>query len=233
MVRLWSDTAHQPVSRFLAMPVCNISTAEALFGAVEKELGTCGIPWSNLVRYASDTATVTVGAHNSVLSRVRNEQPKVFTLGCLFYLAALCAVAALKKLSVSVDELSIDIFYHFKHSAKRYNEFRDIQAEFEDIQPLTILKHSTTRWLSLQRCVKRLVDQWPALYAYVDRQVDIEPTNARVQRVASQLKDPEVKLICYFVLYVMKPLSRFSTAFQTHASRIGTLDSDVRNLLRA
>ena len=71
------------------------------------------------------------------------------------------------------------------------------------------------------------------MYAYFDRQVDIKPTNASVQRVASQLKDPEVKLICHFVLYAMKPLNRFSTAFQTHASRIGTLDSDVHNLLRA
>ena len=54
-----------------------------------------------------------------------------------------------------------------------------------------------------------------------------------MHRIASQLKDPEVKLICHFVLYAMKPFNKFSTAFQTHASRIGTLDSDVRNLLRA
>ena len=74
------------------------------------------------------------------------------------------------------------------------------------------------------------LDQWPALHAYFDRQVDIEPTNAQVQRVASQLKDPEVKLICHFV-HAIQPLNWFSTAFQTHASHIGTLDSDTHNLI--
>jgi len=47
------------------------------------------------------------------------------------------------------------------------------------------------------------------------------------------LKDPEVKLICNFVLYALKPLTLFSTAFQTHASHIGTLQADVRQLLRS
>ena len=233
MVQLWNEAARQPVTRFLAMPVCNIATAEALFDALAKELESRNIPWTNLVGYASDTASVTVGAHNSVLSRIRSTQPKVFSLGCLCHLAALYAAAALKMLPVSVDELLIDIFYHFKHSAKGWSAYADNQAEFEDIKPLRVLKHSTTRWLSLERCVKRLIEQWPALYTYFDRQVDIEPTNNRVQRVATQLRDPQVKIICHLVSYAMKPFNKFSTAFQAHASRIGTLDSDVRTLLRA
>ena len=73
---------------------------------------------------------------------------------CLCHLAALCAAAALKKLPVSIDELLIDIYYHFKHSSKRYSEFSAIREEFSDIAPFRILKHCKTRWLSLERCVK-------------------------------------------------------------------------------
>ncbi len=231
MVRFWCETACQAITRFLAMPVCNVSTAAALFEALENELESRHIPWSNLIGYASDTASVMVGAHNSVLSRIRIKQPKVFSLGCLCHLASLCSVAALKKLPVSIDELLIDIYYHFKHSAKRYSEFMEILHEFEEIKPLRLLKHCTTRWLSLQRCVKRLIDQWPALYCYFDQQVSSTTANARMLRIASQLKNPEVKLFCHFVLYAMKPFNKFSTAFQTHASRIGTIQSDVRQLL--
>ena len=233
MVRYWSDTARQPVTRFLAMPVCNVSTAEALFDAMAQELHSRNIPWSNVVGFMSDTANVMVGAHNSVLSRVKEQQPHVFSLGCLCHLAALCATAAIKKLPVSVDDLLIDIFYHFKYSSKRWSEFAEIRTDFSDIKPLRILKHCTTRWLSLERCVKRLIDQWPALFAYFDRQVDILPTDDRVSRVAKQLGDPEVKLFCHFVSFAMKPFNKFSIAFQTHASRIGTLQSDVRKLLKA
>ena len=58
-----------------------------------------------------------------------------------------------------------------------------------------------------------------------------EPGNEHVQRVVKQLQDREVKLFCHFVVLALKPLNIFSTAFQTHASRIDTLQADVRRLL--
>ena len=236
MVRYWDDKSCQAVSRFLAMPVCNVSTAEALFDAMDRELESRKIPWSNVIGYASDTANVMVGARNSVLSRIKLKQPNVFSLGCLCHLAALCAAAGLKNLPISVDDLLIEIYYNFKYSAKRVQEYSDILTEFSEIEPLRIIKHCTTRWLSLERCLKRLLDQWPALYAYFDREADSisrSTGNSRVQRILNQLHNPMVKLICHFVAFAMKPLNKFSTAFQTNASRIGSLQSDVRALLHS
>ena len=131
MVRYWDQ---EPVTRFLCMPVCNIATAESLFTAIEREFDSCKIPWRNMIGYASDTASVMVGRNNSVLSRLLNKQPKLFSLGCLCHLGALCAAASLKKLPVSLDDLLIDIFYHFKHSSKRWHEFNEIQVEFSSIK---------------------------------------------------------------------------------------------------
>ena len=68
-----------------------------------------GVPWNTLIGYASDTASVMVGKYNSVLSRLLSKQLKLFSLGCLCHLGALCAAAGLKKLPVSLDELLIDI----------------------------------------------------------------------------------------------------------------------------
>ena len=187
------------------MPVCNIATAENMFEALDKVMEEHEIPWENVVGYASDTANVMVGAHNSVLSRIRDKQSKVFSLGCLCHLANLCSDAALKTLPVSIDSLLIHVFYHFKYSAKRWERFSEIQAEFEDIRPLRVLKHSTTRWLSLLRCLKRLLDQWPALHSYFDRQAEEEPNDGCVQRVATSLKSFEVKLICLFALFALQP----------------------------
>ena len=113
-----------------------------------------------------------VGKHNSVLSRLLGKQPKLFILGCLCHFGALCAAAAIKKLPVSLNDLLIDIFYHFKHSSKRWHEFNEIQREFSNVKPLRVLKHCTTRWLSLERCLKRMIQQWPALHCYIDRIVE-------------------------------------------------------------
>ena len=98
-------------------------------------------------------------------------------------MGALCAAAALKKPSVLLDDLLVDIFYHFKHSSERWHEFK-ILLEFSYIKPLRVLKHCTTRWLSLERCLKRLLEQWPALHC--DQTAKSEPDNERVQRVAKK-----------------------------------------------
>ena len=82
----------------------------------------------------------------------------------------------------------------------------------------------------MERCVKRLLDKWPALHAYIDKEAESD-RNARL--IEKHLKNLEIKLLCHIVSYALKGFSRFSLAFQTHASRIGTLQSDVLNFLKS
>ena len=90
--------------------MCNVAAAQSLFSVLVHEIESRSIPWTNIIGFASDTASVMVGKINSVLSRLIGKQ----RLGCLCHLAALCASAAMKKLPLSVGKLLIDIFYHFK-----------------------------------------------------------------------------------------------------------------------
>ena len=68
----------------------------------------------------------------------------------------------------SIDNLLIYIFNHFKHSSKRVHEFEEVLADFSDIAHVRVLKHCTTRWLTLDRAVQYLIAMWPALHAYFD-----------------------------------------------------------------
>ena len=232
MVRYWDDCLDKVVTRFLAMPVCNIASGQSLFDALEAELSSRLIPWKNVVGFASDSASVMVGIRNSVLSRVRAKQPDVFSLACVCHLAALCAASGLKALPFSVDDLLIDIYYHFKHSSKRWQEFADVLSDFDGIVPMRVLKHCTTRWLSLERAVKRLIDLWPVLHAYFDRESEGR-SNERVRRVAALLASVETKLFVYFIAFALRPLNSFNTAFQTKATKIGMMQQSVVDLLRS
>ena len=49
MVRFWDDSKRKVVTRFLAMPVCNIATADALFKSIKKELELHNIAWKNVI----------------------------------------------------------------------------------------------------------------------------------------------------------------------------------------
>ena len=63
----------------------------------------------------SDNCSVMIGRKNSVLSRIKEKKPDVFDLGCVCHLANLCAVAGIKALEMPVEDLLIDIYYHFNH----------------------------------------------------------------------------------------------------------------------
>ena len=232
MVRFWDEQIRKVATRFLDAPVCNIATGETLFNALAGVLETRNIPWKNVIGFASDSASVMVGKRNSVLSRVIIQQPDVFSMGCICHLAALCAAAGLKKLPLSIDDLLIDVYYHFKNSSKRCEEFSIILQEFDGIAPVRVLKHCSTRWLSLERAIKRLLILWPALYTYFDREIG-KSDKQRVKRVAKALSNVETKLYCQFVSFALKPLNCVNVAFQTSASKIGTLQQDIRNLLRS
>ena len=165
------------------------------------------------------------------LAELSKSRKMFFSLGCVCHLAALCAAAALKVLPLSIDQLLIDIYYHFKNSSKRCEEFSIVLKDFDGIAPARVLKHCSTRWLSLERAVNRLLQLWPALYAYFNRETDHSDKD-RIKRVEKALGSVEAKLLCNFVSFALKPLNRFNVAFQTSASKIGTLQKDVRDLLR-
>ena len=95
--------------------------------------------------FESETANVMIGKHNSVLSRVREKQPHVYSQGCVCHLANLALLAGVKALPVDVDD-----FYYFQKSTKRKEDLHQFQL-FTDTKQLKILKHCKTRRLSLVR----------------------------------------------------------------------------------
>ena len=227
---MWDDKLGKPVTKFIDMPVCNIGTAEKLFEAINKALEDSGIPWSNIVGFESDNTNVMVGKHNSVLSRVKEKQPLVFSQGCVCHLSNLCLLAGVKVLPIDTDDFFVDLFYYFEKSAKRREEFREFQ-EFTGTKELKIIKHCSTRWLSLDRAVKRVLQQWSALYAYFDRESETD-RSARVLRLDKHLKSPLTKLVMLFLEFALDSLCKFNGVFQSSLPMLPFLKSEVKRLLR-
>lgn len=193
--------------------------------------GDRNIPWENCIGYSSDNASVMTGKSNSVLSRLREKNPAVFNLGCVCHLANLCAQAGIKALPLPVEDLLVDVYFHFFHSAKRKEIYKTEFLDFTETEPLKILKHCSTRWLSLQKCVTRLLQQWPALQSYFSSHDDVERPG-RVQKVRDFLTDPEMFLYYNFLSFVLPILNEFNTTFQAGAAMIGHLHSEMVRLLR-
>nr|XP_022334271.1 uncharacterized protein LOC111131162 [Crassostrea virginica] len=170
------------------------------------------------------------GKKNSVLSRVKEAQPHVMDIGCICHLANLCCQAGVKTIPYPIDEMLVDIYYHFHNSSNRkelYTEF----MEFTEVEPLKILKHASTRWLSLQKTVTRTLHHWPALSSYFSSHKLVE-TEGKVKKLAEMFKNPEVKMYFYFLEFILGPLNEFNTTFQADATKVGLLRDHMIKLLR-
>jgi hypothetical protein len=227
LVRYFTEKSE---TRFLAMPVCNIGTAANIFEHLQQVFVDNNIPWSNLVSFMSDNCSVMTGRNNSVVTRIKEKAPAVFDFGCVCHLANLCTVAGVKALALPVEDLLVEVFFHFYHSSNRKEKYKEF-LEFTDTEPMKILKHCGTRWLSLEKCVDRLLHHWPALQSYFNSHEDVEKPG-RVKRCASYLSNPEMHLYFQFISFILQPLNDFNTMFQADESRICYLKEEITTLLR-
>ena len=162
--------------------------------------------------YSSDNASVIKGKHNSVLSRIRSEQPNVFDLCCICHLANLAVGVGIKKLPLAVEDLLVDVYFNFHKSAKRseiYIEF----LEFTMVESVKILKYCSTRWLSLLTCIQRMLSQWPSLQSYFASHEDVEK-RGRVKECHAKLENLKMKCFYYFLSFTLRLLADFNVAFQ-------------------
>jgi len=137
--------------------------------------------------------------------------PYLYDAGCICHIADLSIKAGIGSLPVDIDQLFIDIFYHFYHSSKRNQEFADLWCSLFTSEPKTILKHSSTRWLSLLRCVGRYIEQFEGLKSYF---LSCNVQSDKVISITERLTNPLTRPILFFLAYILPLMDRFSKMFQ-------------------
>ena len=110
---LWTLEVSDIRTRFLDVPIVNISSAENLFSAIKTSLNKYGIDFSKAVSFMSDTTNVMKGSRSGVQKRIKDENPQLYDVACIFHLADLTVKAGMETLPVDIDQLFIDIFIIF------------------------------------------------------------------------------------------------------------------------
>lgn len=189
------------------------------------------VPISNMIGYASDTTNVMFGSHHSVVSLLKERIPNLFTMRCMCHSAHLCASHACEKLPRSVEDLVRDIYSHFAHSAKRIAQFQMFQV-FTSTEPHKLLRPAQTRWLSLEMCVVRVLEQWPALLEYFKKAAENDRLVSACTIYAA-LQNPMMKLYLCFLKFVLPKFTNFNKLFQSETPNIHFITSYLASTYKA
>ena len=173
------------------MPVVNIGTAQNLFLALKSSLTKHGL---KAVAFMSDTTNVMKGARSGVQKLIKNEIPSLYDVGCICYLADLTVNAGLKALPVDIDQLFVDVFYHFHHSSKRKQQFVDLWCSLFSTEPEIV----SWNWYLRQ------YDGLKSYFLSCD-----EAETVKVRNIISRLENPLTKPLLLFLSFILPSVDRF------------------------
>jgi len=149
----------------LDMAKCRDGSAEGLTNCIKQVIKINSIPWQNIVGFCADTTNVMFGANKSASTHMKAMVPHILNVKFSCYLIHLCSSYAYLSLPKTLEDLARTIYAHFSRSDSRRGKYAKFQKFFE-CKALPILAPGQTCWLSLQACIKRLIDHQVALTHY-------------------------------------------------------------------
>eukprot|EP00102_Acyrthosiphon_pisum_P015002 XP_008185353.1 PREDICTED: uncharacterized protein LOC103310057 [Acyrthosiphon pisum] len=171
-----------------------------------------------------------VGIHNSFMTCMVEDSPKVIKMQCICHSSALVASKACLNLPRTVGQLIRSISSYVSGSAKRCAQLVEIQ-EFFDNQRKTILKLAETRWLALHQCVVRVLECWPSLIEYF-RIALFEDKLKSAQTILDELLNPYTECYFLFLKYALNYLNTFNALFQSREIMIHKIFDQSLNLMK-
>jgi hypothetical protein len=216
LVRLFeSDNANISTRHLNTIGITDL-TANGIFSGLEEVLQKYDLSFDNMVSFTSDTCNVMKGTRGGVIAKLSAKQPKVFDIHCICHVVSLCLKAAVKAIPMKVDDLLVDIYYHFHHSVKRVASLVEY-TEFCSTEFKSVLKHRETRWLSLGQAIQRTLHLWEPLCSYFHSHPHVEKAG-KVRTISRLLSDPMSKLWLLFLANVLPVFDKFNKFFQTSST---------------
>ena len=176
------------------------------------------------------------GAKKGAFAFCKAKHPNIFLAGCTLHLVHIAAEKGADSLPVPVSEILVDVFYYFQKSSTRKHRLAQFQ-EMHDVEQQKMLKHVCTRWLSIGRCLERLLKNWDALKAFFKEEQKAATgrgsaaTQERVNRVVLFLKSPTNRPYCIFLHYTNQVFNEVLVSLQSSEPKVLSLLRTLNKLL--
>ena len=232
-IRLFDINRSKTVTNhFFDMCLTKGEDGAKIFEAIEETFTRDSMLWTNCVSLSIDNTNTMIGANNSVASRFLEMNPKLFVAGCPCHLAHIAASHANDAFSdilgINVEDICIDCFYWFSKSSKRKGKLLEyFELCNQDYQ--AVLKHLSIRWLSLQRCIDRILKKYPSLKSYF---LSEESPDQRFQRLCDRFGNPLLEPALLFQSAAISLFTHFNLLLQRDEPTVHVVQPAMESLAR-
>lgn len=231
-VRIFDINLGKVKTSLLDMCMSKGGTAEELFTNIDNCMSSFGISWDNCVAVGVDNASVNLGKKNSIMTRVLERNRSVYFNGCPCHIVHNTSASAGSAFSCAtgfdVEDMMVDLYYWFDYSTKRKNKLAEY-AEFCDQEYRKVLKHVSTRWLSLEQSITRTLRQYASLKSYF---LSEQESSARFKRLKDAFSDPMTEVNLLFFQSALQIFLQLNLFLQREEPLIGAMNQAMKRFLR-
>lgn len=193
-----------------------------------------------LLHLGMDGPNVNLAFQKDLISILKNEyNKKIVDIGtCSLHPVHTAYGKGLKTLSIDVEKFTQELHFFFKYSSARREDF-GLASDVTNVKTANMLRHVSSRWLSIRQVLKRIIEQWDNLVEYFIKQLPREKqfekevgSTARYKYIAELLKKPDItKMYLMFTLNIAEDLQVFLTKFQADEPLVHVLYPAYGDLL--
>ena len=154
----------KPEEHFLTILHISAQDATTISGEICSYLESKNVEYHKLVGQGYDGAATFAGINNGVQKIIRTHAAHALYIHCACHRLQLASMQAADSIPVikKVFGMMLNLWKLFYYSPKKAESLREVQSILKHPE-LKIVKPSSTRWLSHERCVRAICKELPAL----------------------------------------------------------------------
>ena len=189
-------------------------TALSMSDMVKTTLKSYNLNINNVVSLSADNTNANFGKHNSLFTHLKTANKNIVKANCHAHILYNALKKSLDNLNIDVENIILKIYSHFSNAAKRREKLVEF-CNFAEIEFKEILRHVTTRWLSLLPAIDRILITWSGLTSYFLSE-DLSKQMKNILLIKDNEIPPEIELYLTFLSHILKLYSETTKKLESN-----------------
>ena len=204
---------------------------ETIYAAVYDFLHNNGIPLSNLLQIATDSASAMIGKHNGFVAKLKEVAPHIMTIHCIIHQQHLPA----KSLNNDMEEtlkVAVSAINFVKANALHDRLFQK-PCEGEDHE--TLFLHTEVRWLSKENSLFRLAELWDMVLIFghhMETKAHSKKQKCKADTLFSALNNSNTKARIFYLADLFEHVNQLNKILQRRNTNLEDCAEKVRSFLK-